>query len=65
VELTNIGDIDAMNALSIVYELERLLKRYRSRVANSYWVMGLVCNGDLSAMDRRGGECPSVIGPCV
>jgi hypothetical protein len=40
-----------MNALSIVYELKRLLKRYRSRVANSYWVMGHVCNGDLSPMD--------------
>jgi hypothetical protein len=55
VEPTNIGDIDTMNALSIVYALERLLKRYRSHVANSYWVMGLICNGGLSAMDRGGG----------
>jgi hypothetical protein len=56
VELTNIGDIDTMNALSIVYELERLLKRYRSRVANSYWVMGLVCNCALSVREQKRGK---------
>jgi hypothetical protein len=44
-----------MNAMSIVYKEERLLKRYPSCIANSYWIMGLVCNGDLSAMGERGG----------
>jgi hypothetical protein len=33
-----------MNALSIAYEEERSLKKYCSRIPNSYWVMRLVCN---------------------
>jgi CTP-dependent riboflavin kinase len=39
-----------MNALSIVCEEERSLKKYCSRIPNSYWVMELVCNEDLSVM---------------
>jgi hypothetical protein len=54
--------MDKMDALSIVYEEERSLKEYCSRIPNSYWVMGLVCNEDLSVMgpdcnvEGRGGE---------
>jgi hypothetical protein len=35
-----------MNALSIVDEEERSLKKYCSRIPNSYLVMGVVCNGE-------------------
>jgi hypothetical protein len=51
-----------MDALSIVYEEERSLKKYCSRIPNSYWVMGLVCNEDLSVMGR--GSL-SVMGACL
>jgi hypothetical protein len=55
-----------MNALSIVYEEERSLKKYCSRIPNSYWVMRLVCNGEeesvcdggLSVMPEGGEELP-------
>jgi hypothetical protein len=43
-----------MNALSIAYEEERSLKKYCSRIPNSYSVMRLVCNGGLSVMLREG-----------
>jgi hypothetical protein len=55
-----------MNVLSIAYEEERSLKKYCSRIPNSYWVMRLVCNGEgesvcnggLSVMPRGGEEIP-------
>jgi hypothetical protein len=51
-----------MNTLSIAYEEERSLKKYCSRIPNSYWVMGRVCNearsvmGALSVRGRGGAE---------
>jgi hypothetical protein len=32
-----------MNALTKIYEKERLLRRYRSRIANAYSAMGAIC----------------------
>jgi hypothetical protein len=45
-----------MNALSIVYEEERSLKKYCSRIPNSYWVMRLVCNGEGESVCNAGGR---------
>jgi hypothetical protein len=58
----NIWNIDKMNALSIVYEEERSLKKYCSRIPNSYWVMGLVCN---EALSLTGRGSLSVMGACL
>jgi hypothetical protein len=45
-----------MNALSIAYEEERSFKKYCSRIPNSYWVMRLVCNGEVESVCKGGGE---------
>jgi hypothetical protein len=45
-----------MNALSIAYEEERSLKKYCSRIPNSYWVMRLDCNGEGKSVCNAGGR---------
>jgi hypothetical protein len=45
-----------MNALSIDYEEERSLKKYSSRIPNSYWVMKFVCNGEGESVCNAGGR---------